>query len=154
MRRAVLDACRCLGSGVRGLEAVPLTPWPYISMLEVRNAVGAVRVIGSAHQGTSGESRTLRGQVKASGSGGGAAAPHSGASRVEGVEAGGYRQKVSSGPQGCEGGWSLNHGWGGMNQQSSHPRNLQTRFYSSSAVRPLAPFDVAPPPQSFRGTEA
>ena len=94
--------------------------------------------------------RTLRGLVKASSSGGGAAAPHSGGSRVEGVEAGGYQQKVSSGPQGCEGGWSLNHGWGGMNMQSFHPRNLQPRFYSSSAVRPLAPFDSAPPPEVRR----
>ena len=129
-----VDACRCLGLGDPGLEAVPVSPWPYISMLEVRNAVGAVKMIlGSAHQGTSGESRTLRGQVKASGSGGGAAAPHSGGSRVEGVEAGGYQQKVSSGPRGCEGGWSLNHGWGGMNQQSSHPRNLQPRLYITSS---------------------
>ena len=55
MRRAVLDACRCLGSGVRGLEAVPLTPWPYISMLEVRSAAGAVRVIGGHHEWMSGE---------------------------------------------------------------------------------------------------
>ena len=37
--------------------------------------------------------------------------------------------------------------------QSFHPRNLQPRFYSSSAVRPLAPFDSAPPPQ-FGGAEA
>ena len=47
----------------------------------------------------------------------------------------------------------MNHGWGGMNTQSFHPRNLQPRFYSSSAVRPLAPFDSAPPPQ-LGGAEA
>ena len=34
------------------------------------------------------------------------------------------------------------------------PRNLQPRFYSSSAGRPLAPFDVAPPPQLLRCAEA
>ena len=102
----------------------------------------------------SGESRTLRGLVKASSSGVGSGGSPVEDSRVEGVEAGGYRQKVSSGPRKCEGGWSLNHGWGGMNTQSLHPRNLQPRFYSSSAVRPLAPFDVAPPPQVLGGAEA
>ena len=101
----------------------------------------------------SGESRTLRGLVKASSSGVGSGGSPVEDSRVEGVEAGGYRQKVSSGPRGCEGGWSLNHGGGGMNEQSFHPHNLQPRFYSSSAVRPLAPFDSAPPPQ-FGGAEA
>ena len=40
-----------------------------------------------------------------------------------------------------------------MNEQSINPLNLQPRFYSSSAVRPLAPFDSAPPPQ-LGGAEA
>ena len=39
---------------------------------------------------------------------------------------------------------------------SSHltPLTFQTSFYSSSAVRPLAPFDSAPPPPQFGGAEA
>ena len=48
----------------------------------------------------------------------------------------------------------LNHGWGGMDKQPINPPNLLPCFYSSSAVRPLAPFDVAPPPQLLRGAEA
>ena len=47
----------------------------------------------------------------------------------------------------------LNHGSGGKNEQSINPLNLQPRFYSSSAVRPFAPFDIAPPPQ-LGGAEA
>ena len=74
-------------------------------------------------------------------------------SRVEGVEAGGYRQKVSSGPLRCEGGWSLNQGGVELRVTSFHPVISNPRFYSSSAVRPLAPFDSAPPPQ-FGGAEA
>ena len=66
-----------LGSGATGLEAVPVSPWPYNIPPEVRSAAGAVKVIGLPSRWTSGESRTLRGWVKASSSGGGAAAPRS-----------------------------------------------------------------------------
>ena len=41
--------------GVTGLEAVPVTPWPYIIPLEVRSAASAVRVIGGHQEWMSGE---------------------------------------------------------------------------------------------------
>ena len=86
------------------------TPGPIAAYLKIRSAAGAVNYYDACRGGMPGESRALRGLVKASSSGVGSGGSPVEDSRVEGVEAGGYRQKVSSGPRRCEGGWSLNQG--------------------------------------------
>ena len=71
MRRAVTVAVRYYGArGPRVWKQYPFPPGPTTTYMEIRSAAGAVRVIGSSSRWMSGESRTLRGLVKASGSGG------------------------------------------------------------------------------------